>query len=254
MIFLINIALFLQADLKELKIRGDQAYYKESQKIFITQGNSYMEIDNNLIYCDEMEIYLTKNDNVKKAIFRKNIRIFQEEKNVQIGGEYAEYYKQDKMFIIRENAFYIDSRDEVAVFGDSIYNYEEEQLAIIQGNTRVYQKDIFAKGAFVKYTKKDKLMEISGFPIVKNQGSQYNAKKIIVDIEANTFNMEGGLEAVILNEEAEEEKKEVDQNLEQERLQNELKNNQEAIEDAIENEIDKEKDNNQENGDKDDLK
>ncbi|MCG8570554.1 MAG: hypothetical protein MJB14_10480 [Spirochaetes bacterium] len=202
MILLCNFIVF--ADLKELKIKGDQAFYKETQKIFITIGNSYMEIDNNIIYCDEMEVYLTKDDNVKVAIFRRNIRIFKEEDQVQIGGEYAEYYKEKKMFIIRENAFYIDEKDEVAVFGDSIYNYEKEELAIIQGNTRVLQKDIFATGAFVKYTKQDKLMEISGFPKVKNQGSEYRAKKIIVDVDKNTFNMEGGIEAEIYGDEEED--------------------------------------------------
>jgi len=77
----------------------------------------------------------------------------------------------------------------------------------VQGNARIYQKDIYAKGASVKYTRKDKLMEISGFPTVENQGSTYNAKKIIVNVEANTFYLEGGIDAIILNEEKEEDKK-----------------------------------------------
>ncbi|HNZ26674.1 MAG TPA: hypothetical protein PKK13_05535 [Spirochaetota bacterium] len=50
-------------------------------------------------------------------------------------------------------------------------------------------------------------MEISGFPTVENQGSTYNAKKIIVNVEANTFYLEGGIDAIILNEEKEEDKK-----------------------------------------------
>jgi len=65
---------------------------------------------------------------------------------------------------------------------------------------RIFQKEIFAKGAFVKYTRKDKQMEISGFPTVENQGSKYNSKKIIVDVKNNTFILEGGLDATILNE------------------------------------------------------
>lgn len=192
-----------ECELKELIVRGDQASYKESPKAFIAKGNAYMDIDEYEIYCDEMEIFLTDDDRVEKAVFKKNIKIFKKNEEVQIGGQAAEYYKQEKKFVIRENAFYIDSEDEVAVFGDTINNYEEEELTIIQGNTRVYQKDIFATGALVKYTKKDKLMEISGFPDVNNQGSIYSAKKIIVDVENNSFRMEGGLEATILNEEGE---------------------------------------------------
>ena len=188
------------AKMDELNLSSDNGSYNDSKKIFYAQGNAHITIDENEIYCSEMEIHLTKDDNVEKAIFRKNIRIFQDKEKVQIGGEYAEYFKKDKQFVIRENSFYVDVEDEVAVFGDSIYNYDKEKIAIVQGNTRIYQKEIFAKGASVKYTRKDKLMEISGFPTVENQGSTYNAKKIIVNIEANTFSLEGGIDAVIINE------------------------------------------------------
>ncbi|HOF00497.1 MAG TPA: LptA/OstA family protein [Spirochaetota bacterium] len=197
----------LNAKIDELNLKSDHGSYNEAKKIFFAQGNAHIIIDNNEIFCDEMEIHLTKDDNVEKAIFKRNIRIFQEKEKIQIGGEYAEYYKKDKQFVIRDNAFYADVEEEVAVFGDSIYNYDKEKIAIVQGNARIYQKDIYAKGASVKYTRKDKLMEISGFPTVENQGSTYNAKKIIVNVEANTFYLEGGIDAIILNEEKEEDKK-----------------------------------------------
>lgn len=210
-IFLLNI-ITLQAKIEELNLNSDHGFYKEvnKQKVFVAQGNAHIIIDDNEVFCDEIEVYLTEDDNVDKALFRKNVIIFQEGDKIQIGGEYAEYYKKEKQFIIRENAFYIDVEDEVAVFGDSIYNYEKENIAIIQGNVRIFQKDIYSKGAFVKYTKSDKLMEISGFPTVDNQGSVYNAKKIVIDVENNTFSLEGGVDAKILSETPDEEVTEED--------------------------------------------
>lgn len=198
---------------KVVIFKADIASYKEikGKNAFIGQGNAFLEIDDNKIYCTEIEIYFYKDkdneEKIDRAVFHKNIRIFNEKDEVQIGGEEAEYYKNEKKFIIRDNAFYTDAKEEVAVFGDTIYNYEEESVTIIQGNTRIYQKDIFAKGAFVKYTKKDKLMSISGFPIVRNQGSEYSARKIIVDIENNTFILQGDLDAEIINSEEKEEVK-----------------------------------------------
>jgi len=200
----------LYAKIEELNLNSDYGYYKEinNQKVFLAVGNAHITIDNNEIYCDEIEIYLSDNENVEKAIFKNNIVIFQDKDQVQIGGEYAEYFKKEKQFIIRENAFYIDIKEEVAVFGDSIYNYEKEEIAIIQGNVRIYQKEMQSTGAFVKYTKKDKLMEISGFPEINNQGSVYKSKKIIIDVDKNTFLLEGGLDAIILTESNEEQKPE----------------------------------------------
>jgi|GEM_PF-1230128 len=208
-IFLLISTVIITSKIEELNLSSDNGYYKKvnNKKIFIAIGNAHINIDNNDVYCDEIEIYLTENENVEKTIFKRHIIIFQEKEKVQIGGEYAEYLKKEKQFIIRENAFYIDVEEEVAVFGDSIYNYEKEEVAIIQGNVRIYQKDIFSKGAFVKYSRRDKLMEISGFPVVENQGSEYSAKKIIIDVDNNTFLLEGGLEATILNETNEEEEK-----------------------------------------------
>lgn len=187
--------------------RADLATYREikGSNVFFGQGNAFLEIDDNKIYCSEIEIIFYKDDKneerIKMAKFNKNVRIFNEKDEIQIGGEVAEYYRDEKKFVIRENAFYTDAKEEVAVFGDTIYNYEEEDITIIQGNTRIYQKDILARGAFVKYTKKDKLMSISGFPRVRNQGSEYSARKIIVDIENNTFILQGDLDAEIINTE-----------------------------------------------------
>jgi lipopolysaccharide export system protein LptA len=205
-----TIPLLLFPKIEELNLNSDYGYYKKinNQKVFIAQGNAHIIIDNNEIYCNEIEIYFTETENVDKAIFKKKIIIFQEKEKIQIGGEYAEYYKKDKQFVIQGNAFYIDINEEVAVFGDSIYNYENEEIAIIQGNVRIFQKDIYSTGAFVKYTKKDKKMEISGFPSIENQGSTYNSKKIIIDVQNNTFLLEGGLEATILNETADDKDKE----------------------------------------------
>ncbi len=193
-------------DTKKVVIfRSDLATYREVHggNMFLGQGNSYLEIDDNKIYCTDIEIYFYKDekneDKIDKAKFLKNVRIFNEKDEVQIGGEAADYYRNEKKFVIRENAFYTDAKEEVAVFGDTIYNYEDESITIIQGNTRIYQKDILATGAFVKYTKKDKLMSISGFPKVRNQGSEYSARKIIVDVENNTFILQGDLDAEIIN-------------------------------------------------------
>jgi lipopolysaccharide export system protein LptA len=215
-LFFLLLFFFISANLfskiEELNLKAENGYYKKinNQKVFIAQGNAHVTIDENDVYCDEMEIYLTEDDNVDKALFKKNIIIFQDKDKIHIGGEYAEYYKKDKQFVIRENAFYIDVDNEVAVFGDSINNHDKEKVAIIQGNVRIFQKDIYAKGAFVKYTKNDKQMEISGFPSIENQGSEYSAKKIIIDVDNNTFLLEGGLEATILNESPDEKKDESD--------------------------------------------
>jgi lipopolysaccharide export system protein LptA len=211
-LFLFNYIFSIYSKIEELNLRSDNGFYKEinNQKVFIAEGNAHILIDQNEVFCNTIEIYLSKNDSVEKAIFKKNIIIFQEKDRIQIGGEYAEYLKKEKQFIIRENAFYIDVKEEVAVFGDSIYNYEKEETAIIQGNIRMYQKDIYSKGAFVKYTRKDKIMEISGFPTVENQGSTYSAKKIIIDVDTNTFLLEGGLEATILNEEVDKKDEKTD--------------------------------------------
>jgi lipopolysaccharide export system protein LptA len=190
---------------KVITFKADIASYQEvkSKNVFKGQGNAYLEIDDYKIYCEEIEIHFFKDkngeDQIEKALFNKTIRIFNDKDQVQIGGEEAEYYREEKKFVIRNNAFYTDSKEEVAVFGDTIYNYDEEKVTIIQGNSRIYQKDIFAKGAFVKYTKSDKQMSISGFPTVRNQGSEYSARKIIVDVEHNTFILQGDLSAEILN-------------------------------------------------------
>ena len=135
-----------QKNKKVITFKADIASYQEvkAKNVFKGQGNAYLEIDNYKIYCEEIEIHFFKDNSgeeqIEKALFNKTIRIFNDEEQVQIGGEEAEYYREEKKFVIRNNAFYTDSKEEVAVFGDTIYNYDEEKVTIIQGNSRIYQK------------------------------------------------------------------------------------------------------------------
>lgn len=194
-------------NVKSTKFNAEQGTYREEKNntVFTGRGNAYLEIDGNEIYSNEIEIYSVKDskgeDKVEKAFFYGNVRIFQEKEQVQIGGERAQYYKDEKKFIVSVNAFYTDAKNEVAVFGDTITNFEIEGITVIQGNTRIYQKELFAKGASVQYIKDDEKMYISGFPTVRNKGSEYSARKIIVDVKNNTYLLKGDLQAEIINEE-----------------------------------------------------
>ena len=106
--FLVLINIYFFGKIEELRISSDNGYYKKvkNQKVFIAEGNAHIFIDDNEIYCNEMEIFLTEDENVEKAVFRKNIIIFQEKDKIHIGGEFAEYFKKEKNFVIYENAFY----------------------------------------------------------------------------------------------------------------------------------------------------
>ena len=71
LIFLLSL-MSLHSKIEELNLNSDYGYYKKinNQKVFIAQGNAHINIDNNEVFCEEIEIYLS--DEERSPVPRRN--------------------------------------------------------------------------------------------------------------------------------------------------------------------------------------
>ena len=184
--------------------RVNVIYKKGSEKV-VCEGNAYFKNeDGKEVYADRIVIM---GENYDYASMEGNVTIIDSEEETEIGGVTAEYNKKKDYFLVKDNAYFIDLGEELLVKGSYIENYDKEKVAIVQGNVRIYKKDIFALGEIVKYSEIDKIIEISGFPVIYKEGNEYRAKKIKLNTETEDIVLEGNVSGEFIAEDEEDEKK-----------------------------------------------
>lgn len=95
---------------KELVVSSSQQRIDYANGILFYKGKVKATWEDLLLLSDEMEVYLTKDNDLKEIIAKGNVSITQGNKKRQATGQMATYTGEDNKLIIQGNAHYHDER------------------------------------------------------------------------------------------------------------------------------------------------
>lgn len=185
---------------------GDKvkSIYTKGKERTLLSGHARVVSDKNTITADEIELYGEKSKYVE---CRGRVRLINTERGIELTCDELLYERHKKIARIRGNAVLVDRKNEVVVKGGFLESREEEDLIIIQIGVRILKEDMSCRAEFAKYLRRQKILELSGMPVVWWKGDQYRAQKIIIDLENDEVRLENNVEGEITNEEKENSKK-----------------------------------------------
>lgn len=93
---------------KELVVSSSQQRIDYTNRILFYRGEVKATWEDLLLLSDEMEVYLTEENNLKEVIAKGNVSITQGNKKRQATGQMATYTGEDDKLIIQGNAHYHD--------------------------------------------------------------------------------------------------------------------------------------------------
>lgn len=93
---------------KELVVSSSQQRIDYANRILLYKGEVKATWEDLLLLSDEMEVYLTKESDLKEIIAKGNVSITQGNKKRQATGQTATYTGEDNKLIIQGNAHYHD--------------------------------------------------------------------------------------------------------------------------------------------------
>jgi lipopolysaccharide export system protein LptA len=178
---------------KANKMSGSKALGKETT---ILIGNAEVRSDNLLLRADRIEIQGKDNQFI---VCTGNVWGHEEDKNILFFTDKLRYDRKLKIARLEGNSSMEDRENEIVTRARFLEYDDKKEIAVFQINVRLFKDDMVCRSEYAIYRRKEKLLDLSGFPVVFKKDDEFRADKIRVDLDTDDVIMEGTVSGKILN-------------------------------------------------------
>jgi lipopolysaccharide export system protein LptA len=164
----------------------------------VLSGNARIVSDSTIITADLIELYGTE---YRYAVCSGNVVAIDEKKGLKLTTNKLFYDRTDKLSRLEGFSTLEDKRNKLVIKGGYIENDEKKDVAIIRIGVRVLKEDMACSSEYARYSRVDKVFELSGDPIVRWKGDEYRAEFITVNIETDEISMKGRVQGSLVKKE-----------------------------------------------------
>jgi len=175
------------------RMSGTRALGRETT---ILTGNAEVRSDNLLLRADRIEIHGENNRYIECI---GNVWGFEEEKNIIFYTDRLSYDRTLKIAKLEGNSTLEDRENEIVARGRFIEYDDENEITVFQIAVRLFQNDMVCRAEYAVYRRQEKLLDLSGFPVVYKKNDEFRADRIRVDLETDDVIMEGSVSGTIIN-------------------------------------------------------
>lgn len=167
-------------------------------------GNAYIKTDSMEIQADEVELYGEDYRYIKASgkVSGKNL-----ETNMVFTCENLDYDRKTKIAELRGNVDLEDKDNEVKAKAQVIVYNQDNDIAILQIQINLLQKDNVCNGSYAVYYKKEQLLEISGNAQVKQKDDIFRAQFITLNMDTQDITLGGNVKGTVKDSKAEKDEK-----------------------------------------------
>jgi len=175
------------------KMSGSKALGKETT---ILIGNAEVRSDNLLLRADRIEIQGKDNQFI---LCTGNVWGHEEDKNILFFTDKLQYDRKLKIARLEGNSSLEDRANEVVARGRFLEYDDKNEVAVLQISVRLFKDEMVCRSEYAIYRRNDKLLDLSGFPVVFKKNDEFRADKIRVDLDTDDVTMEGTVSGTIMN-------------------------------------------------------
>lgn len=175
------------------RMSGSKALGRETT---ILIGNAEVRSDNILLRADRIEIHGDDNQFIDCI---GNVWGHEEEKDILFYTDRLRYDRKKKIARLEGNSTLEDRQNEIVARGRFIEYDDENEIAIFQISVRLFKDDMVCRSENAVYYRIEKILDLSGFPIVYKKDDEFKADRIRVDIDTDDVMMEGSISGTIVN-------------------------------------------------------
>jgi lipopolysaccharide export system protein LptA len=189
-------AVFAHADtfsFKADKMSGTKALGKETT---ILAGNAEVRSDNLVLRANRIEI---QGDNNQFIDCSGDVWGIEEEKEIIFQTDRLRYDRKLKIARLEGNSTLEDKKNEIVAKGNFIEYDDEAEVTVFQIAVRLFKDDMVCRSEYAVYHRTEKLLDLSGFPVVFKKDDEFRADRIRVDLDTDDVTMEGAVSGTIKN-------------------------------------------------------
>ena len=186
----------LNADTLSFKadsVTGSKALGRE---VTILSGNAEVRSDNLLLKANRIEIYGDDNQFIDCS---GGVWGMEEEKNIIFITDRLRYDRKLKIARLEGNSTLEDRENEVVAKGNFIEYDDDAEVTVFQISVRLFKDDMVCRSEYAVYRRNEKLLDLSGFPVVFKKDDEFRADRIRVDLDTDDVSLEGAVSGTIKN-------------------------------------------------------
>jgi len=175
------------------RMSGSRALGRETT---ILSGNAEVRSDSLLLRADRIEI---QGNNNRFIDCIGNVWGHEEDKNILFHTDRLRYDRTQKIARLEGNSSLEDRQNEIVARGRFIEYNDKEELTILQISVRLFKDDMVCRSEYAIYNRREKLLDLTGFPKVYKTDDEFSADRIRVDLDTDDVIMEGAVSGSIMN-------------------------------------------------------
>jgi lipopolysaccharide export system protein LptA len=172
---------------------GSRASGKE---ITILTGNAEVRSDNLLLRASRIEI---QGDDNQFIDCTGDVWGREEDKDIYFQTDRLRYDRKLKIARLEGNSSLEDKKNELVARGRFIEYDDEAEVTVFQISVRLFKDDMVCRSEYAVYRRTEKLLDLSGFPVVYKKDDEFRADRIRVDLDTDDVSMEGAVSGSIKN-------------------------------------------------------
>ncbi|MDR3337886.1 MAG: hypothetical protein LBT16_11865 [Treponema sp.] len=176
------------------RMSGGKAMGKE---ITILEGNAEVRSDNLLLKADRIEL---QGDNNQFVDCSGNVWGLEEEKEILFQTDRMRYDRKLKVARLEGNSSLEDKKNEIVAKGRFIEYDDLSEITVFQISVRLFKDEMVCRSEYAVYRRPEKLLDLSGFPVVYKKSDEFRADRIRVDLDTDDVSMEGAVSGSIKDE------------------------------------------------------
>jgi len=187
---------FAAADIftfKADRMSGSKALGRETT---ILTGNAEVRSDNLLLRAERIEIQGDDNQFINCI---GSVWGMEEEKEILFYTDRLRYDRKLKIARLEGNSTLEDRKNEIVARGRFIEYDDENEITVFQISVRLFKDDMVCRSEYAVYHREEKLLDLSGFPVVYKKDDEFRADRIRVDLDTDDVIMEGAVSGTIKN-------------------------------------------------------
>jgi lipopolysaccharide export system protein LptA len=175
------------------RMSGSRATGRE---VTILTGNAEVRSDNLLLRANIIEIHGDDNQFIDCY---GSVWGHEEEKNILFYTDRLRYDRKLKIARLEGNSTLEDRQNEIVARGRFIEYDDENEITVFQISVRLFKDDMVCRSEYAVYHRRQKLLDLSGFPTVFKKDYEFRADRIRVDLDTDDVTMEGAVSGTIKN-------------------------------------------------------
>jgi lipopolysaccharide export system protein LptA len=195
-IFALFTAGMAEADIFTFKADRMSGGKAAGREITILTGNAEVRSDNLLLRADRIEI---QGDNNQFIDCSGRVWGQEEEKEIFFETDRLRYDRKLKIARLEGNSTLEDRKNEIVVKGRFIEYDDQSEVTVFQISVRLFKDTMVCRSEYAVYRRTEKILNLSGFPVVYKKDDEFRAERIRVDLDTDDVTMEGTVSGSIKN-------------------------------------------------------